>query len=53
MIVYSTQNYWDFGLLPSPGVLGSRNMTFQKFDLFPSSGEGGKLGPLERASLNH
>jgi hypothetical protein len=24
LMVYSTQNYWDFGLLPSSGVLRSR-----------------------------
>jgi hypothetical protein len=33
------------------------NTTFQKLDLFQSSGEGREtltlLGPLERASLNH
>jgi hypothetical protein len=33
------------------------NTTFRKLDLFPSSGEVGKVptqvGPLERANLNH
>jgi hypothetical protein len=38
--VIISQNYWFFGLFPSSGVLGSRNTTFQKLDLFPSSGEG-------------
>jgi hypothetical protein len=49
-MVYNTQNYWGFGLLPSSGVLGSRNTTFRKADLFPSSGEGGEdtqFGPQE------
>jgi hypothetical protein len=32
--VYSRQNYWIFGLLPSAGVLESRNTTFRKLDLF-------------------
>jgi hypothetical protein len=30
------------GLFPSSGVFGSRNATFRKLDLFPSSGEGGE-----------
>jgi hypothetical protein len=38
-IVYSTGS---FGLFPSSGVLGGRNTTFRKLDLFPSSGEGGE-----------
>jgi hypothetical protein len=47
-----------FLLLPSSGVLGSRNTTFRKLDLFPSSDEGEEktptqLCPLERANLNH
>jgi hypothetical protein len=54
----TAQNYWAFGLSPLSGVLGSRNMTFQKLDLFPSSGEDGQkipaqLGPSERVNLNH
>jgi hypothetical protein len=28
----NTQNYWGFGLLPSSGVLVSRNTTFRKLD---------------------
>jgi hypothetical protein len=54
-VVYSTQKYRVSGLFPSSGVLGSRNTTFRKLDLFPFSGEGGEdtqLGPLERANLN-
>jgi hypothetical protein len=39
-MVYSTQNYWIFGLFASSGVRGSRYMTFRKLHLFPSSGEG-------------
>jgi hypothetical protein len=35
----------------------SKNATFRKLDLFPSTGQEGKtpsqLGPLERANLNH
>jgi hypothetical protein len=37
-MVYNTQNYWVFGLLPSSGIL--ENTTFRKLDLFPFSGEG-------------
>jgi hypothetical protein len=56
--VYSTQKYLVFRLFPSSGFLGNINTTFRKLDLFPSSGELGKnihtrLGPLERANLNH
>jgi hypothetical protein len=56
-MVYSTQNYWVFGLFPSSGILGNKNTMFQKLDLFRSAGEGGRrhllsLGPLERANLN-
>jgi hypothetical protein len=44
-----------FGLCPSPNV--SKNTTFRKLDLFPSSGKimGARtlLGPLERANINH
>jgi hypothetical protein len=43
-MVYSTQNYWVFGLFSSSGVLGSRN-TFRKLDLLPSSGEEGRRLP--------
>jgi hypothetical protein len=38
-MVYNSQNYWVFGLFPSSGIL--ENTTFQKLDLFPSSGVGG------------
>jgi hypothetical protein len=40
--MYSTQSYWVFGLFPPSCVLGSRNTTFRKLDLFPSSGERGR-----------
>jgi hypothetical protein len=46
MLQTSTQNYWGFGLFLSSGVLGSRN-TFQKLDLFPSSGEEGEKTPTQ------
>jgi hypothetical protein len=45
-MVYRTQNYWVFGHFPLFGVVESRNTTFWKLDLFPSSREGG-------ANLNH
>jgi hypothetical protein len=53
-----TQNYRGSGLFPSSGVLGSRNTTFRKPNLFPSSGGDEKktptqLGPSERANLHH
>jgi hypothetical protein len=56
-MVYNTENYWVFGLFPSSGILeNTKETTFRKQDLFPSSG-GGKtptqVGPLERANLNH
>jgi hypothetical protein len=40
MMVYSTQNYWVFGLCPSSGILKLENTTFSNLDLFLSSGEG-------------
>jgi hypothetical protein len=51
-----SQNCWIFLLRPSSGVLGSRNTTFRKLGLFPSSGEGEEkiptqLGPLEKDGL--
>jgi hypothetical protein len=52
-MVYSTQNYWVFGLYPSSGILGNINTTFRKLDLFLSSGEGGRdtysVGPLRKS----
>jgi hypothetical protein len=41
-MVYNAHNYWGFELFPSYGVFGSRNATFRKLHLFPSSGEGGE-----------
>jgi hypothetical protein len=45
-----------YGLCPSSNV-SFKNTTFQKLDLFPSSGKMKValtlLGPLERGSLNH
>jgi hypothetical protein len=41
-MVYNTQNYWVVGLCPSSGIVETRNITFRKLDLFPSSGEGGE-----------
>jgi hypothetical protein len=57
-MVYSTQSYLVLLLFPSSSVLGSRNTTFQKLDLFPSSGEGEEktptqLGSLERSSFRN
>jgi hypothetical protein len=46
MMVNNTRNLWVSGLYPSSGVW--RNTTFQKLDLFPSSGKrggGGKKTP--------
>jgi hypothetical protein len=52
-----TQNYCDFGYFPSSCVLGSRDTTFRKLDLFPSSREGGENTPqsglLELADLKY
>jgi hypothetical protein len=39
-MVYVVQNSQNFsGIFPSSGI--PKNTTFQKFDLFPFSGEGG------------
>jgi hypothetical protein len=51
-MVYNTQNYWVFGLIPSSGIL--ENTTFRKLDLYPSSGESGgedtySVGPLRKS----
>jgi hypothetical protein len=51
-MVYNTQNYWGFGLIPSSGIL--ENTTFRKLNLFPSSGERGEeynysVGPLRKS----
>jgi hypothetical protein len=51
----ATQNYRVFGLFPSSDILGNRKTTFQKLDLFLSSGGGGEKTPtqwglLERAN---
>jgi hypothetical protein len=35
--LFSAQNYWEFGLWPSSGIL--KNTTFRELNLFPSSGE--------------
>jgi hypothetical protein len=56
MMVCNTQNYWVSWLCPSSTFLNTIKTTFQKLDLFLSSGEGKgtpTLGPLERANLNH
>jgi hypothetical protein len=46
-----------FVLSPLCGILGTKNTTFRKPDLCPSSDVGGKVptqfGPLNRAILNH
>jgi hypothetical protein len=56
-MVYKTQDYWVFGLCPSPGNIKNSNTTFRKPDLFPSSGDGWEsptvLGPVYTANLNH
>jgi hypothetical protein len=40
-MVYDIQDYWVFGRCPSSGIHKNRiNTTFQKQDLFQSSGEG-------------
>jgi hypothetical protein len=45
--VYFAESYWVFGLFPFPGILGSRNTTFRKLDLFPSSGKMGERTPTQ------
>jgi hypothetical protein len=41
-MVYSTQNYWVFGLSPSSGILENRKSNVSETDLLPSSGEKGR-----------
>jgi hypothetical protein len=50
-MMYSTQNYGVLGLFPSHGVLESRNTTFRKLDLFPSSGEKEEKAPTQFDTL--
>jgi hypothetical protein len=38
-MVNDTQNYWGFELLHCPEFYVIEDPTFQKLDLFPSSGE--------------
>jgi hypothetical protein len=57
-MVYSTQNYWVFGLFHHLVLLGIEKQCFGSLDPFPSSGGGWEktptqFGPLERANLNH
>jgi hypothetical protein len=47
----SKQIYWGFGLFPSSGILGSRNTTFRKLDLFSSSSETGEKTPTQLGPL--
>jgi hypothetical protein len=52
------KNYWDFGFCPLSEVLNiSKNTTFRKLDVLPSSGDGMEthalLGVLERADFGH
>jgi hypothetical protein len=54
-MVYNAQNDWVYGHCPSSRILNTYKSTFQKLDLFPSSGEGREtpilLVFLERANL--
>jgi hypothetical protein len=55
-MVYVVQNSQNFSGLFLWSCI-SKNTTFRKLDLFPSSGEGGgeaptQLGPLQRPNLN-
>jgi hypothetical protein len=53
-MVYGTQNYWVSVRFPSSGVFGSKNTTFRKLGLSPSSDERGgektftQSGPLKK-----
>jgi hypothetical protein len=51
-MAYNTQNYWVFGLSPSPDILETRKHRFcfrpQVRGKTPT-----QLGPLERADLDH
>jgi hypothetical protein len=51
-MVYNNQNYYVLGLRPLSDILVTRNTTFRKLDLSPSSGAIEEtcnlLGPLER-----
>jgi hypothetical protein len=47
-MVCNTHYYYASGLCPSSGFLQTENTTFQKLDLFPSSGEGGGTYSTEK-----
>jgi hypothetical protein len=55
MAATETLDFWTLSIVQNSNQL--ENTTFQKLDLFPSSGEVREtpilLGPLERANLNH
>jgi hypothetical protein len=44
-MAYNTQNYWGFALVYHPVFRKLENRTFQKLDVFPSSGEEGNTYP--------
>jgi hypothetical protein len=57
-MVYNTQNYWVFALLPSSGVLENRKHGVLKTGSVSvirlrREKTSTKLGPLDRANLNH
>jgi hypothetical protein len=56
-MVYNTQNYWGFRLLPFSGTLETREHSVSETESVSFPGETGNtptlLGPLERANLNH
>jgi hypothetical protein len=55
-ILRNSGDYWGLGLCPLFRIAETRQQTFRKLDLFPSSGEEETptvLGPLEGANLNH
>jgi hypothetical protein len=56
-MVYNTQNYWVFGVCPSPGILKTRKRNVSETGSISMLRRGGKtptqLAPLERANLFH
>jgi hypothetical protein len=56
-MVYHNQNYWDFGLSPSSGILGNRKHDVSETGSVSVLRCGGgetstQLGPLDKANLN-
>jgi hypothetical protein len=55
-MVYHTQNYWFFGLFPSPGILETRKHDVSEtgsVSVLRCGGDISQFGPLDKANLNY